>query len=197
MASEACHIEIELLGQQIGIQDQYAAACGGFNQYKFYSDNTVSITPIHCRDEVKKLLYKRLMLFYTGITRDSRKILSEQTAQIGDNTNLLDELVDITDEAVEQIEKGNIDFVGKQLNRTWQIKKTFAGGITNGIIDEMYRKGIEAGAYGGKILGAGGGGFLLLYVPEEKQHDVRKSLSEYREIVFSVDPQGSQIVFAD
>lgn len=197
LASEACHIEIECLGQQIGIQDQYAVACGGFSQYKFFCNDTVSVNPIHCRDDVKKILFKRLMLFYTGLTRDSRKILSEQTAQIIDKTPMLDELVEITDEAAVQLEKGNIDFLGKELARTWEIKKAFARGISNETIDDMYNKARNAGAYGGKILGAGGGGFMLLYVPEEKQFDVRSALSEYREIDFKVDPQGSQIIFAD
>lgn len=197
LASEACHIEIECLGQQIGIQDQYAVACGGFNQYKFFCNDSVSVNPIHCRDDVKKILFKRLMLFYTGLTRDSRKILSEQTAQIVDKTRMLDELVEITDEAAVQLEKGNVDFLGRELARAWEIKKAFAGGISNETIDEMYKKGIAAGAYGGKILGAGGGGFLLLYVPEEKQFDVRRALAEYREMEFKVDPQGSQIIFAD
>ncbi len=197
LASEACHLEIECLGQQIGIQDQYAVACGGFNQYRFNSDDTVSVNPVHCRDDVKKILFSRLMLFYTGLTRDSRKILSEQTATIVDKTTMLDELVEITDEAVVQLEKGNVDFLGRELARTWEIKKAFAGGISNEIIDEMYKKSLNAGAYGGKILGAGGGGFMLLYVPEEKKFDVRRALSDYREVDFKVDSQGSQIIFAD
>lgn len=197
LAKEACYIEIECLGQKIGIQDQYAVACGGFNQYRFMNNGAVSVVPAVLNLDTRDCLFKHLMLFFTGSTRDSREILKEQVSTIHEKRLMLDELVHTVDTVFEEISKGNIDNVGIQLNRTWQIKKKFAKGVSNDEIDNMYAKAIKAGAIGGKILGAGGGGFLLLYVPYNKQENVRCILSDYREVPFHVDYQGSRIVFVD
>ena len=197
LAREACYIEIECLGQKIGIQDQYAVAYGGFNQYKFMRSGAVSVVPVLLTSDVRDNLFKNLMLFYTGRTRDSREILKEQSSTIYKKMDMLDDLVTTVDDIHIALSKGNIDIVGTQLNRTWKIKKQFAKGVSNEEIDSMYTKAIDAGAVGGKILGAGGGGFLLLYVPFEKQADVRMSLINYKEVPFSVDYQGSRIVFVD
>lgn len=197
LAKEACYIEIECLGQKIGIQDQYAVACGGFNQYRFMNNGAVSVVPAVLNLDTRDRLFKHLMLFFTGSTRDSREILKEQVSTIHEKRLMLDDLVHTVDTVFEEISKGNIDIVGIQLNRTWQIKKKFAKGISNDEIDNMYAKAIKAGAIGGKILGAGGGGFLLLYVPCNKQENVRCILSDYREVPFHVDYQGSRIVFVD
>lgn len=197
LAREACYIEIECLGQKIGIQDQYAVAYGGFNQYKFMRSGAVSVVPVLLTSDVRDNLFKNLMLFYTGRTRDSREILKEQSSTIYKKMDMLDDLVTTVDDIHIALSKGNIDIVGTQLNRTWKIKKQFAKGVSNEEIDTMYTKAIDAGAVGGKILGAGGGGFLLLYVPFEKQADVRMSLINYKEVPFSVDYQGSRIVFVD
>ncbi len=198
LAREACEIEINRLGQQIGIQDQFAVAYGGINQYKFYSNGKVAVNPIVCAPEVRNRLEKNIMLFFTGATRDSRKILSEQTRTIDAKRTMLDGLVDMTDSVCEKIlPEGNIDQVGNMLDESWAVKKQFASGVSNRMIDEMYTVARNSGALGGKVLGAGGGGFLLLYVPFEKQGAVRSGLSNYREIAFSVDPQGSNIIFSD
>lgn len=197
LAKEACYIEIECLGQKIGIQDQYAVACGGFNQYRFMNNGAVSVVPAVLNLDTRDRLFKHLMLFFTGSTRDSREILKEQVSTIHEKRLMLDDLVHTVDTVFEEIAKGNIDIVGRQLKRTWQIKKKFAKGVSNDEIDNMYAKAIKAGAIGGKILGAGGGGFLLLYVPYNKQENVRCILSDYREVPFHVDYQGSRIVFVD
>ncbi len=197
LAKEACHIEIECLGQRIGIQDQYAVANGGFNRYRFMNDGTVSIIPGIISNDVRNRLFDRLMLFFTGNTRDSRKILSEQSDSIEARRKNLDELVRTVDRVCDNLAKGDIDCIGEELDRTWKIKKQLAGGISNPDIDLMYEKARENGAIGGKILGAGGGGFMLLYVPEDRQDDVRRGLSDYREVPFKVDYQGSRIIFVD
>lgn len=197
LAKEACYIEIECLGQKIGIQDQYAVAHGGFNRYRFLSDGTVSVTPGIINTEMREKLIRKLMLFFTGNTRDSREILSEQSDSIEKKRKNLDDLVMTVDRVCEKIAKGELDYVGTELDRTWAIKKQLAGGISNIEIDSMYEAARKSGAVGGKILGAGGGGFMLLYVPEDKQENVRNGLKGYREVPFKVDYQGSRIIFVD
>lgn len=197
LAREACEIEINRLGQRIGIQDQFAVAHGGFNQYKFFNDGSVSISPIVCKKETISKLKNNIMLFYTGTTRDSRKILDEQSNTIPDKSVMLDDLVNTTDRAVRALYDGNLDFWGTELDRTWKIKKKFANGISNPLIDSMYAKAKNAGALGGKILGAGGGGFLMLYVPQQRQNLVREALSEFTYIPFGYCHEGSRIVFSD
>ena len=197
LAKEACHIEIDCLGQQIGIQDQYAVAYGGLNRYRFLSNGTVSVTPGIINAGIREKLISKLMLFFTGNTRDSRKILSEQAASIEAKRKSLDDLVITVDRVCEKIAQGDIDCVGTELDRTWNIKKQLAGGISNTEIDTMYSIARAKGAIGGKILGAGGGGFMLLYVPENRQDDVRIGLKGFREVPFNVDYQGSRIIFTD
>ncbi len=197
LAGEAAEIEIKRLGQQIGIQDQYAVACGGFNQYIFNSDDTVSVTPVVIKGNARENFLENLMLFYTGIARDSRNIFSEQKNTTKMKPQLLDRLVEAVDEAVILLAEGEFDELGKLFHSTWKIKKQFASGVSNQEIDTMYDHAINSGALGGKILGAGGGGFLLLYVPKANQESVRKSLCSYREIPFSTDMQGSRIIFVD
>ena len=197
LAKEACHIEIECLGQRIGIQDQYAVAHGGLNRYRFMNDGTVSVMPGIINTGLRNKLTDKLMLFFTGNTRDSRKILSEQSDSIEAKRKSLDELVRTVDRVCGNIAEGDLDCVGRELDRTWNIKKQLAGGISNPDIDSMYETATGSGAMGGKILGAGGGGFMLLYVPEDKQESVRNGLKAYREVPFKIDYEGSRIIFAD
>lgn len=197
LAREACHIEIDCLGQQIGIQDQYAVACGGFKRYRFNKDGSVTVMPVICTKEVLRTLEGNLMLFFTGLTRDSRKILSEQTQTIAEKMSMLDGLVETVDRAYDQLVPEKLDQWGIELDRAWAVKKKFAGGVSTPMIDEMYTRAKNAGALGGKILGAGGGGFLLLYVPENKHASVREALKNFREVAFRFEPQGSHIIFAD
>lgn len=197
LAKEACHIEIDCLGQQIGIQDQYAVAFGGFKRYRFNKDSSVTVMPVTCSKEVIATLQDNLMLFFTGITRDSRKILSEQTQTIGDKMAMLDGLVETVDRCYNYLTMDKLDNWGIELDKAWQVKKKFASGVSNPEIDDMYEKAKGAGALGGKILGAGGGGFLLVYVPTDKRASVREALKDYKEIDFRFEPQGSHIIFAD
>lgn len=197
LARQACKIEIEKLGQQIGIQDQYAVAFGGFNRYRFNRDGSVTVMPVICSKEVLEKLQSRLMLFFTGLTRDSRQILSEQTKTIEEKRVMLDGLVETVDRVYGDLSLDRLDRWGYELDQAWQIKRQFAAGVSNPVIDGMYTAAKEAGALGGKILGAGGGGFLLLYVPEERQSAVGEALKDYRKIDFGFEPQGSRIIFSD
>ena len=195
LAKEACKLEIEMMQQPIGIQDQYAVAYGGFNRYKFERDGNVVVEPVICDINVLKNLKSNLMLFFTGITRDSGTILGEQKKNINDKTNQLDKLVLAVDEAYQALQNKDIDRWGCMLDETWKTKKQLASKISNPIIDKMYNDAISAGALGGKVLGAGGGGFLLLYVPKCAKDDVRKALKNYDEIKFDFSSYGSQIIF--
>ena len=197
LAQEACYLEIERLGQQIGVQDQYAVAYGGFKRYRFNQDGSVTVLPVICDKEVLRTLEGNLMLFFTGLTRDSRKILSEQTQTIAEKMAMLDGLVETVDRAYDQLVTEQLDQWGVELDQAWTVKKKFAGGVSTPLIDDMYSKAKAAGALGGKILGAGGGGFLLVYVPESKRSSVREALKDFRKVDFRFEPQGSHIIFAD
>lgn len=197
LAREACQIEIDRIGQRIGIQDQFAVAYGGFRRYRFHYDGSVSAEPVVCKREHINALKQNLMLFYTGKGRDSRKILTEQSETIAQKMARLDKLVDAVERNYEYLCRGNVHQWGIELDKAWEIKKTFAGGVSNPEIDKMYSDAKAAGALGGKILGAGGGGFMLLYVPKENQSAVEKKLYLYRKIEFEFETQGSQIIFVD
>lgn len=197
LAQEACYIEIERLGQQIGVQDQYAVAYGGFKRYRFNQDGSVTVLPVICDKEVLRTLEGNLMLFFTGLTRDSRKILSEQTQTIAEKMAMLDGLVETVDRVYNQLVTEKLDQWGVELDQAWTVKKKFASGVSTPLIDDMYSRAKAAGALGGKILGAGGGGFLLVYVPESKRASVREALKDFRKVDFRFEPQGSHIIFAD
>lgn len=195
LAQEACKIEIDKLKNPIGKQDQYAVAFGGLRRYQFNADGTVFDDPIICNKKTFETLQKRLMFFYTGKTRRSSTVLKEQKSNIKEKQTALDQLVETVNQAQKSIEDNNLLDIGKMLDDAWQIKKGLASKISNNEIDEMYNIAKKAGAIGGKILGAGGGGFLMLYAMEEKQNDVRKVLNKYREVDIKFEPQGSKIIY--
>lgn len=197
LAKEACEIELNKLGQHIGIQDQYAVAFGGFHTYTFNPGDSVAVNPVICKHETKNRLQDNLLLYFTGKTRDSRKILSEQEHTIADKMSMLDSLVNMAETAYDDLAVGNVDDWGRLLAESWEIKKHFAHGVSNDMIDKMYSLARKAGATGGKVLGAGGGGFLLVYAPEGTHDAVREAMSDYREVPFGFDPQGTQIIFSD
>lgn len=197
LAKEAVCIEINRLGQQIGVQDQYAVSYGGFRRYIFNFDDTVTVMPMVCDKKICERLISNLQLYYTGKPRDSRGIFTEQKETINKHGNVLDPLVEAVEYAWQSLQKGDPDLWGELLDKTWKIKKSFASGISNSEIDSMYNIAKQNGAIGGKILGAGGGGFLLLYVPGERQAKVKDALVNYRQIPFAIDTQGSRIIYAD
>lgn len=195
LAQNACRIEREILGHPVGKQDQYMTAYGGFNFIKFNRDESVFVDPIICSRQTKEELGRKLLFFYTGITRISSDILSEQRNSANDKMNFLNKMVELAKELARCLTQNNLDHFGEVLHEGWMYKKELADGISNPIIDEYYEKARKTGASGGKILGAGGGGFLLLYCSEENQNEVRKALAGLRECNFSFEPQGSKIIY--
>jgi D-glycero-alpha-D-manno-heptose-7-phosphate kinase len=198
LAEQCCRIEIERCGEPIGKQDQYAAAFGGFNFIRFNPDDTVEVQKVLCKPEVVTELQSKLMFFYTGITRSASTLLREQSAQMSASkakTDGMAEMVALAERAFADLCEGRIDALGPMLHDAWQIKRSMTNGISNPLIDDAYGAAIEAGAEGGKLLGAGGGGFLMFIVPEAKQPAVRAALSNLRETPFKFSPQGSNIIF--
>ena len=195
LAREACEIEIDILKKPIGKQDQYAAAFGGVNRITFKKDGCVEIHKIELSDEQYRKLGSNILLFYTDKTRQSSSILSEQKRNTNNKFSILKKMVDLVNPFEENLIIGNYDELGRLLNQNWIFKKKLATKITNGQIDNMYHTAIDAGAIGGKISGAGGGGFMMFYVPRHKQDSVREALKDYRELPFMLDKYGSRIIF--
>lgn len=195
LAEEACRIEIQTLGHPIGKQDQYIAAFGGIQCIQFNPDESVFVDPIICSHALKQALERRLMLFYTGIDRISSDVLAEQKANTRRHMDDLDAMVALAKDMRQALIEGRLDAVGELLHDNWTRKKRLSSGITNPEIDLRYERARAAGAIGGKIAGAGGGGFMLLYCPEERQEAVRAALSDLKETRFSFEPQGSKIIY--
>jgi D-glycero-alpha-D-manno-heptose-7-phosphate kinase len=198
LAEQACHVEINLCGDPIGKQDQFAAAFGDLRMYHFHPDGSVKVEPLICRTQTLEELQRNLLMFYTGITRSAAEILKEQTQVLGEQRAAIEKMhrmVELAHVLRRELEGGNPDGVGEILHESWLLKRSLTDGITNPAIDGWYEAARRAGALGGKILGAGGGGFLLLYVPRERQAAVKQSLSGLRQVPFSFEREGSKIVF--
>lgn len=201
LARQACEIEIDVLGRPIGKQDQYIAAFGGFHTIRFHPDERVSVEPILCASSTRQRLMDRLLLFYTGISRKSSTVLREARRRIRDGggaREVLDGLNDLAGEIATTIGRGNLAEFGALLHRAWTLKKQMASKVTNGQLDRYYRRALGAGAAGGKILGAGGGGCLLLFAPGCSQASIRAMARRngLREIPFSFEPDGSRIIYS-
>jgi len=195
LAEEACEIEIERLGEPIGKQDQYISAYGGLQHIKFNADETVILDPVICPPKTKRDIENHLLLFYTGRTRQSGDILTKQKGNTKNNKDTLDKMRDQAEELFRSLTSLQVHRLGEILRDGWNLKKSLAKGISDEHIDELYEKALAAGAVGGKITGAGGGGFLILFVPPDKQWSVRNALAELREIEFKLEPQGSKIIY--
>jgi len=195
LASDACEIEIDTLKKPIGKQDQYAAAFGNLNIIRFNPDDSVNVEPLAVHERIWHALEASLMLIYTGVSGSSDEILSEQRESIRGRGRVLSEMRDMVYEGREYLLKGLLDDFGRLLNKGWELKKSLASGITNPQIDEIYERALRAGALGGKICGAGGRGFLLLYCPFEKQDKVRDALGDPRELSFHFERDGTKAIF--
>lgn len=197
LAKEACEIEIKHCKKPIGKQDQYIAAYGGLCGIKFLRNEKVDVEKILLSDNERRILGSNLLMFFTGITRSSSDILSEQKERIIKNKSNRDlhGIKKLAFDARKSIYENKFQNLGDYLNKNWEYKKKLSSNITNSKLDEMYKNAIKAGATGGKILGAGGGGFLLLYCEREKQNKLRKALSKFREMPFLLEKDGSKIIF--
>lgn len=201
IAKEACEVEINKLGNPIGKQDQFAAAYGGLRFYEFFPDGFVKVEPVIMKHESYQKMQNNLLMFYTGLTHNANSILKEESRILKSNREKIEatkKLCDMTRELKYSLEQNNVDALGETLRRSWEIKRGLASGISNPLVDDLYQKAIESGAIGGKLLGAGGGGFLLFYVPtEEAKAKVRKALYPYQEMPFELDQSGVSIIFMD
>lgn len=195
LAKEACEIEIDVLGKPIGVQDQYIAAYGGLRFFEFKPSGRVVSESIKLDPVLKTRLNESLLLFFTGKTRKADNILVEQKSNINDRLPVLRHMKNLAYQARDELMTGNLDALGYLLHESWQLKKQLASQISNGEIDEWYECALQAGALGGKITGAGGGGFLLLYCPYGKREEVRNALHFLRELPFRLEPDGSKIIF--
>lgn len=195
LAREACEIEIESLKRPIGKQDQYIAAYGGLRSIRFLGNEAVRVESVRIDEEGRRELGRKLMLFFTGITRDSSTVLTEQVENIRDRLPILRQMKALAMEATACLVERAFEDFGYLLHQGWEWKKQLASGITNGTIEAMYEAARKAGAIGGKISGAGGGGFLLLYCPPDKQSNVRAALSRFRELPFNLEKDGSKVIF--
>ncbi len=195
LAREACEIEINILGKPIGKQDQYIAAYGGMRFFRFKPDEEVVVDRINLDNSHKRQFGANLLLFFTGKTRSSDMILNEQRENTIHKMEVLKKMKYQAAEIREYIQSNQFNLVGRSLADAWENKKQLASQISNHDIDEMYHRALEVGALGGKISGAGGGGFLLLYCPRENQNKVREALKEFREFPFFLEKYGSKIIF--
>jgi len=197
LSIESIHIEQDLIKETVGSQDQVNAAYGGLNRICFRQSGEIIVDPITIPKERLEALDQNLMLFYTGIMRTAEKVAKSYVEGIQAKKKQLVRIRAMVGEAVEIMMNGNLDDFGLLLNKTWQEKRSLSKLVSNSQVDEIYASAISSGALGGKLSGAGGGGFLLLYVPVEKQSDVKQKLSHLLHVPFSFEPTGSQIIFYD
>ena len=178
LAKDACEVEIDKLKEPIGKQDQFAAAFGGLKFYEFMPNGFVNVEPVVMAPESYKKLENNILMFYLGGTHSASEILKEQSQNVKalDKAAVQNKMCDLTRELKAELQNNNVDAMGELLHKNWMLKKTLASGITNPLIDETYDLAMAAGATGGKLLGAGGAGFMIFYVPQSKHEDVRKAL---------------------
>lgn len=194
LAEQACHIEIDILRKPIGRQDQYIASYGN-TRFITFDKSGVKVERIELSPEDKKRLNDNLLLFYTGVTRKSSEILSEQKANISSSVEVLGGMQKLAFEARDAILEGELDVFGEILHKGWQLKKQLASKVSNPAIDDIYETARRAGAIGGKVSGAGGGGFILFYCRKDKQDDVTRALKGLRQLPFRFEQDGSKVIF--
>jgi len=198
LATKAAQLEIELLGRNIGKQDHYSAAYGNINVFTFHSNDLVSVDPVFYRQETRLAMDAHLMLFYTSFKRDANDILKSQNTKMESKRHVLSEMKSLVNPIREILSSGtNIHGIGDALHRGWLLKKSITDEISSKQIDEYYERALKSGAMGGKLLGAGGGGFLLLYVEPQNQKTVRESLSNLFELPFHFENSGTRITYYD
>ena len=196
LAREAIHIERDLLKENVGAQDQIATSYGGFNKISFNGNDKFKVEPVVLTGNRIAQLENHLMLYFTGFSRIASKVAKDQIRNTPQRAKELTLMYQMVDEAIDILKsKRNILEFGKLLNESWQIKKTLSNKISNSEIDKIYKKGLEAGAIGGKLLGAGGGGFMIFFVPPKNQPQVRKVLKGLLEVPFNFESEGSQIIY--
>ncbi|MEW6482927.1 MAG: kinase [bacterium] len=193
---QAIYIEQKLIKENVGSQDQVWAACGGLNTIEFLQNGEIIVNPIIMKEKHLKSFENKFMLFYTGLSRHASEIAGEQIKNTQKNKENLFKMKELVDEAYKILTSGRNDFsdFGKLLNETWQLKRRLSNKIATSEIDNIYEVALRNGAIGGKLLGAGGGGFMCFYVEEENQNKVREALKGYLYVPFKFDFTGSEII---
>jgi D-glycero-alpha-D-manno-heptose-7-phosphate kinase len=197
LAREACEIEIERCGEPIGKQDQYAAAFGGLNFIEFDTNDAVRVEPIICRRETIEEVQRHTVVFYTGITRSASAILKHQQAVLASERkkqNVTRQMVELARTLRTELQQNRAASVGEIIHEGWMLKRSIADDISSKTIDDWYGRARKAGAVGGKLLGAGTGGFLMFYAPPER-HEAIEAALKLRRMNFRFEPQGSRIIF--
>lgn len=198
LAQEASHIEIDLCKEPIGKQDQYAAAFGGFNFIEFHPNEVVTVSPIECQSQTLQTLQDSLLVLYTGKTRSASALLKEQSEQMVQSElkqKTMHQMVQLARDLNNELAANRLDAMGEILHAGWMLKKSLVAGISESEIDRWYDAGMAAGAQGGKILGAGAGGFLLFYAPKERHQAIASALPNLKRVPMAFDHLGSQIIF--
>lgn len=197
LAEEACDIEINKLREPIGKQDQYAASFGGLNVLRFYPSGAVKVEPIHLKESTYNSLQRNLLMFYTGAQRRTSSILHEQNDNMQSKSKVetLKQMVDLVDDLRNALYQDNLPAFGELLHKNWMLKKQLASKISSSQIDELYEKGIKSGATGGKVVGAGGEGFMLFYCEPENQASLRTAMSPLRELKFKMENEGTKVIY--
>jgi len=198
LAEEACAIEIERCGEPIGKQDQYAAAFGGLNFIQFRPDDTVSVDPIICRRETRQRLAERLLIFYTGISRRSARVLEQQQASMAtrkETQAMVGRMMSLAYDLRAELQKDNLEALGEIIHANWELKRRLTPNISSTQINRWYDIARRHGAVGGKLLGAGSGGFLMFCAPRERHEAIALALKELRRVHLNLEPEGSKIVF--
>ena len=196
LAEEACRMEIDILKEPIGKQDQYAAAFGGLNIFRFNANETVTVEPLYLKQDVYNQLEENLVLFYIGNERKASEILVEQKNNIGnaDKFAVLKDMVALVDVLKDVLYKGTLDEFGLLLNQNWLLKQRLASKISNNHIEDLYQLGLKNGATGGKLLGAGGGGFILFFCPKDLQQKLISAMPA-RHFDFKFDNEGTKLIY--
>jgi D-glycero-alpha-D-manno-heptose-7-phosphate kinase len=197
LAREACHLEIDLLQQPIGKQDQYSATYGGLNYIRFQNTGAVLVEPLSLKARQYEELQNNLIYFYTGVTRSSADILTEQKANIEKRVKILDDMRDSVEDMRYALKMSDFTEFGLIMDRGWENKKKLATMVTDTIIDHYYNEAKKAGAIGGKINGAGGGGFFTFYCEPRKQDAVRETLNTLKEVDIKFSSEGSRVVCSE
>ena len=197
LAREASEIEIDILGEPIGKQDQYAAAYGGLNIILFNPDGSVIVEPLYIDNEIYKVLQENLVMYYIGNQRKASDILAEQkkNASQDEKFNILRQMVSLVFSLKDCLYNQNLNDFGKILHENWILKQKLASQISNPDIEEIYKTGLTNGATGGKLLGAGGGGFMLFYCEKTKQQKLTESLKQCRKFEFAFERGGSNLIY--
>jgi D-glycero-alpha-D-manno-heptose-7-phosphate kinase len=203
-AEAASRLEIELVGEPIGKQDQYAAAFGGFNVFRFQSDGSVDVEPVLLDYRKRLALEQHVTVFFTGITRFASTVLGEQKANIDSKFDTLRDMAAMVPEFKRRLEDGDFEAIARMLHEGWLRKKGLASGVSNAVIDCLYETGLRAGAWGGKVLGAGGGGCLLFIAPPDRRECIRKAvfdlarssnLPDFKEIPMRFVQSGAEALY--